>query len=61
MVESPCVDQCKIDQNTGFCIGCGRTKDEIKAWKNADDDLRREILDRLKGRRDAIMKLRQTV
>lgn len=50
-VESPCVSLCHIDPETGTCEGCGRTLDEIRAWKLADDDQKSEILDRVAERR----------
>nr|WP_245200212.1 DUF1289 domain-containing protein [Herbaspirillum sp. LeCh32-8] len=30
-VESPCTSLCKLKHEV--CVGCGRTKDEIKKWK----------------------------
>jgi len=50
MVESPCVDRCKIIQRTGVCRGCGRTLAELKAWKNASDAEKAAILDQLPAR-----------
>ena len=29
---SPCIDVCRLDPRTGWCLGCGRTSAEIKAW-----------------------------
>ena len=31
-LESPCVRDCRIDQVTGYCVGCLRTIDEIRDW-----------------------------
>ncbi len=31
-MESPCILVCSIDMRTGYCFGCGRTRDEIAAW-----------------------------
>ncbi|MEA3446212.1 MAG: DUF1289 domain-containing protein [Bacteroidota bacterium] len=31
---SPCRDKCRLDVDKKFCIGCYRTKDELKAWKH---------------------------
>jgi predicted Fe-S protein YdhL (DUF1289 family) len=42
-IESPCVDICKFDDETGFCIGCMRTRDECKSWKKLKDKHRRKI------------------
>ena len=31
-IETPCVKICVVDPETQFCIGCGRTRDEIAGW-----------------------------
>jgi predicted Fe-S protein YdhL (DUF1289 family) len=31
-IETPCIKVCVVDPETGFCIGCGRTRDEIGTW-----------------------------
>lgn len=51
VVGSPCTDVCRIDPRTEWCAGCLRTRDEIRAWRNADDDARRVMLARLDARR----------
>lgn len=30
--DSPCVGVCRMDSSAEFCLGCGRTLDEITAW-----------------------------
>jgi predicted Fe-S protein YdhL (DUF1289 family) len=32
VTSSPCVAICQIDSSTGYCIGCGRTSQEIGRW-----------------------------
>ena len=32
-VPSPCVNLCKLDREVGTCLGCFRTREEIKFWK----------------------------
>jgi uncharacterized protein len=49
-VLSPCVDICVLDPDTGWCIGCGRTGDEIGDWPDASDARRQAILDALPPR-----------
>lgn len=49
-VESPCINICRMDPLSGYCEGCFRTLEEITAWSRADDDLKREILDRVATR-----------
>ena len=30
---SPCIDICRFDPRTGWCIGCGRTLEEARQWR----------------------------
>lgn len=41
-VKNPCISLCKFDDD--ICIGCGRSKKEIKSWKKMDKDERRDVL-----------------
>lgn len=43
-VESPCILVCSIDMTSGYCFGCGRTRDEIAAWLTMTPDDRRAIM-----------------
>jgi uncharacterized protein len=52
-VASPCVDICRIDETDGLCVGCGRTLDEIAAWRSLDAPARRAVLDAVALRRAA--------
>lgn len=40
--KNPCISICKFDDD--ICIGCGRSKREIKSWKKMDKDERRAVL-----------------
>lgn len=31
-IETPCIKVCVVEPETGFCIGCGRTRGEIASW-----------------------------
>lgn len=42
-VPSPCIKVCSINPVTGFCIGCGRTRDEIAGWSRMRDDEREQV------------------
>jgi predicted Fe-S protein YdhL (DUF1289 family) len=42
--STPCIGACKIDPVAGLCRGCGRTRDEIIAWKNLTEPERLEIM-----------------
>jgi predicted Fe-S protein YdhL (DUF1289 family) len=48
MIYSPCIGICKLKKD--ICIGCFRSRDEIKAWHKAEDAEREAILRRCKTR-----------
>jgi predicted Fe-S protein YdhL (DUF1289 family) len=31
-IPSPCTNVCRLDDSTGWCLGCGRTIEEIIRW-----------------------------
>ena len=41
---SPCKNICKIDKNTGLCIGCNRNEYEIFNWIYFSEKTKKEIL-----------------
>jgi uncharacterized protein len=43
-IESPCVKLCVVDPETGFCIGCGRTRGEIASWIGYTGEERRGVM-----------------
>jgi uncharacterized protein len=49
-IPSPCIDICRIDAGTGWCIGCGRTIDEIARWSATDPEDRRRVMAELPER-----------
>ncbi|TFI57584.1 DUF1289 domain-containing protein [Sphingomonas parva] len=51
---SPCTGLCRLDGRTGWCLGCGRSGDEIGRWPGASGDEKREILAALPTRRAAL-------
>ncbi|WP_268800212.1 DUF1289 domain-containing protein [Pseudomonas huanghezhanensis] len=40
--KSPCISLCKFDED--LCLGCGRTKREIKSWKKMEKSEKRSVL-----------------
>jgi predicted Fe-S protein YdhL (DUF1289 family) len=32
--DRPCIKICRYDDDSGWCLGCGMTKQEKKAWKH---------------------------
>lgn len=54
IIESPCILVCAIDTKTGFCFGCGRTRDEIGAWSIMSPENRRAIMAGLPARLETV-------
>ncbi|MBI2242191.1 MAG: DUF1289 domain-containing protein [Magnetospirillum gryphiswaldense] len=52
-VESPCISVCQMDED-GYCIGCGRTIDEIRGWKRSSDEEKQEVLGRVAERQGQV-------
>jgi len=46
MIESPCVDVCRVDSDF-ICIGCGRPIEDIMRWREMSDAERQRALDRI--------------
>ena len=53
-MESPCILVCSIDDKTGYCFGCGRTRDEIAGWTLYSPEKRRTIMDSLPERLETV-------
>lgn len=47
---TPCTNICKINPNTGLCIGCNRTIEEIAGWSQMTEDERKKLMENLKTR-----------
>jgi predicted Fe-S protein YdhL (DUF1289 family) len=43
-MESPCVNVCVIDADTGLCAGCSRSIEEIAGWAAMTDGERKRIM-----------------
>lgn len=49
-IESPCILVCSIDMASGYCFGCGRTREEIASWVGYSAADRRAIMEELPER-----------
>jgi predicted Fe-S protein YdhL (DUF1289 family) len=54
IIESPCILVCAIDMKTGFCFGCGRTREEIGAWSIMSPETRRGVMAGLPERLETV-------
>lgn len=53
-IESPCVKICLIHPESGLCLGCYRTPDEIASWSRLSPDARRAVMEELPSRESRI-------
>ena len=52
MTISPCISICKTDPVTGYCYGCGRSKEDKIKWKNENttDEWKNQNLKTIRSR-----------
>ena len=48
---SPCISICQIDPETGNCLGCYRSRQEIARWPAMSTNEQADLLQALKQRR----------
>ena len=48
MIKSPCNNICKMDLKKNFCIGCGRSIDQITNWSFYSQKERNKIMENIK-------------
>jgi predicted Fe-S protein YdhL (DUF1289 family) len=53
-IESPCNRVCVVHPTAGFCIGCGRSLDEIGRWIGLNNAERSRITAQLPARLAAL-------
>ncbi|TDV52678.1 uncharacterized protein DUF1289 [Pseudomonas graminis] len=51
-VPSPCISICRLDEDK-VCTGCQRHVEDIREWRAATDERRREIVRQADQRRSA--------
>ena len=49
-IPSPCTGVCRLEVARRFCVGCGRTTQEIAAWPTASAQARLTILQAVRVR-----------
>ena len=53
-ISTPCVKVCVVDGESGLCLGCYRTLNEIAKWARLEEAERLEITAALPARRGRI-------
>ena len=46
-IEDPCVMDCVMGVDPRYCLGCGRTYEEITSWRQLTYVDRKKVLERL--------------
>jgi predicted Fe-S protein YdhL (DUF1289 family) len=49
-LDTPCINICLLDEETGLCLGCGRSIQEIARWTSMSDAERRTVMAELPAR-----------
>tara|TARA_B100000470_G_scaffold129992_1_gene100549 strand:- start:319 stop:537 length:219 start_codon:yes stop_codon:yes gene_type:complete len=49
-VRSPCIGVCTYNEKEEFCVGCYRSKQELKEWWIMTKEQKLETLEIIKGR-----------
>ena len=52
--SSPCISVCALEPDSGLCLGCGRTLNEIVAWGGMAEDERLAVMAGLPARLAAL-------
>lgn len=55
--KNPCVGLCRVEDD--ICIGCGRSRDEMKAWKGLKNKERKAVNERAAERLKELRKRRK--
>jgi len=55
--KNPCISVCKLQGD--ICLGCGRSRDEMKSWKGMKNKERKQVNERAAERLKALGKVRK--
>ena len=49
--QSPCINVCTIDEDTGYCLGCARSLKEVAQWTRLSIEQKYSVLSQLPERK----------
>lgn len=52
MVKSPCTRNCELDDDLKYCLGCGRTLQELQTWRWMTEEEKKAVIQRIKEMRE---------
>lgn len=55
-VPTPCVKVCRLDPDTGYCLGCFRTREEVASWLTMTDDKKRAVWASFEARQEEMLR-----
>ncbi|MBI75148.1 MAG: DUF1289 domain-containing protein [Oceanicaulis sp.] len=58
-IRTPCVKVCFVDPETGVCLGCFRTMEELGRWTRYSNEERDAIMQALPEREAAYRRARE--
>lgn len=50
-VASPCINVCTIDEESGLCLGCARSLQEVARWRRLSEEQKRAVVNQLTERK----------
>ena len=50
-IKSPCMENCQLDVDGRFCLGCFMYLDEISGWQTFSEEKKKNILNEIKLRK----------
>jgi uncharacterized protein len=53
-IATPCIKVCVVDGESGLCLGCYRTLNEVASWAKIEEAERAAIMGELVSRRSRI-------
>jgi predicted Fe-S protein YdhL (DUF1289 family) len=53
-IKTPCIKVCVVDGESGLCLGCFRTLNEVASWARFSDAEREALMAELPSRRGRI-------
>ncbi|MDB5444595.1 MAG: hypothetical protein JWP86_2746 [Phenylobacterium sp.] len=53
-IKTPCIQVCVVDGESGLCLGCYRTLQEVATWTRFSEDERARLMAELPARRSRI-------
>lgn len=53
-IATPCVKVCIVDGESGLCLGCFRSLEEIASWARLEEARRLEVMAELPARKGRI-------